>query len=468
MRGLYLFEYSHFLNFDLAIGADVGEYISRAREILNCVFLPAAPEIQAPLYSFLLVGILSSGGNIVAIRIIQTLLNYISWTALYWLMGKKGISHQVRLVFFGLSMVLAPIIFHPAELISEALLLPIYTLVFIMLHCSSRAACKKKEYLYGSAAGVFSAMAALTHGLSLAFIVLTAIYLFILKKWQNALLYLAGSIVILLPVIAVKSSFYGKTTFLQANSGFNIFLGNNPKANGECYMRPGNVWRKSHVQAAKKAAERSISTDRYWLEQAFDFWKKTPGKAAILYKNKFISIFSGKELIAGADGGFLFCRSDSMNLLRFLTFPVFCFAIAGLWYIFKSRKEPLWWPPLILTLALFIMQMLTVTSGRYRLLMFPGIIYLAAAGITYVNWRKIYLLFILILLLTVWKTYNFLGKDKAEGSALLGEAAFIKGDLAHAGELLLFASKRFKDSSRVENMLGMIAEKQGDLKTAEK
>ena len=54
LRGLYLFEYAHFVNFDLAIGADIGEYQSRALEILKGKFFPDTPDIHAPLYSFFL------------------------------------------------------------------------------------------------------------------------------------------------------------------------------------------------------------------------------------------------------------------------------------------------------------------------------------------------------------------------------------------------------------------------------
>ena len=57
MRGLYLFQYSHFANFDLAIGADIGEYAARASEIMKGKFFPDSPEIHAPLYSFFLAGI---------------------------------------------------------------------------------------------------------------------------------------------------------------------------------------------------------------------------------------------------------------------------------------------------------------------------------------------------------------------------------------------------------------------------
>ncbi|MBR2372652.1 MAG: tetratricopeptide repeat protein, partial [Lentisphaeria bacterium] len=457
---------SHFVNFDLAIGADVGEYAARAKEIMRGVIFPASPEIHAPLYSFFLALLQLLGADIPGVRIFQTLLNYASWLALYWLLGKRNYTRSFRLFFLGASMFLAPLIFHPAEIISESLLLPIYTIVFFMLHYAEICQKNKKSSLFYAGAGFFSGIAILTHGLSLAFAFLFATYLCLKKIWKNVLLFLAGVVIVLIPVITAKSIFYGKLTSLQANTGFNIFLGNNARATGACYMRPGNIWRKSHIQAKQHAAARNISTDRYWLEKSIDFWKKTPGKALALWGKKIICIFSGNELIAGADGGFLFCRSDSMNLLRFLTFPFFCLAFSGLWYLLRKHRDLLWWPPLILTLSLFLSQIATVSSGRYRLMMFPGLILLAAAGAVFTNWRRWSLPFVIIVLAVIFKTYAFMGRDKAEGTALLGEGFFIKGEFDHARDLLIFANKRFKDSSRIENMLGTIAEKQGDLKTA--
>ena len=101
-----------------------------------------------------------------------------------------------------------------------------------------------------------------------------------------------------------------------------------------------------------------------------------------------------------------------------------------------------------------------------RLMMFPGLLYLAAIGAVHINWKKIILPFAAVFLFSIWKTYSFVGSDKAEGTALIAQAHFAKGNYEHAEELLLFSAKRFRDSSRIENMLGNIAEKKGDLPLA--
>ena len=180
-------------------------------------------------------------------------------------------------------------------------------------------------------------------------------------------------------------------------------------------------------------------------------------------------IFSGNDLIAGADGGFLFCRSETVDLLRFLTLPIICLALPGIWFVIRRRKEePLWWPPLLLALALLAAQVITVTSGRYRLMMFPGILYLAAAGGAGLDWKKCFLPALLFFLICLWGTYSFMAYNRIEGSALLGEAAFRKGDYSQAENLLLFSRRGMRDSSRIDNLLGSIAEKKGDFVQARK
>jgi tetratricopeptide (TPR) repeat protein len=114
------------------------------------------------------------------------------------------------------------------------------------------------------------------------------------------------------------------------------------------------------------------------------------------------------------------------------------------------------------------MQILTVTSGRYRLMMFPALIYLAAIGACHFHWKKWIAPVLLIFLLCIWKTYSFMGANKAEGTALLAQAHFLKGNYEHAEDLLLFAGKHFKDSSRIDNMLGNIAERKGNIDAARK
>ena len=465
MRGLYLFQYSHFANFDLAIGADIGEYAARASEIMKGKFFPDSPEIHAPLYSFFLAGIQKIGFSVAGIRILQTLLNFFAWIALFFLLLKRNVPEKICFFFLGMAMCLAPLIFHPAELISESLLLPLFTGVFFFLDKTETAESKNSS-LAALPAGIFSALALLTHGMLSGFILLETAFLLFRKKWAAAALFAAGVLLIAVPFLTAKSIHYQKISGIQGNTGFNIFLGNNPKADGLCYMRPGNTWRKSHIQAQKIAEKRQISTDRYWLEQSKEFWMKSPGKALLLYVKKIPLIFSAKENIAGADGGFLFCRTDTMNYLRALTFPVFLFGFYGIYLLIRKEKNLLWSPPLVLGTALFIMQILTVTSGRYRLMMFPAILYLAAVGAVHFNLKKLFPFVAGTALLSFLVTYSFLGKDKAEAAALLGQAHFIKGNYVHAKELLLLAKKRIRDSSRIDNLLGNIAEKEGNLPRA--
>ena len=460
LRGLYLFEYSHFANFDLAVGADIGEYFSRSQEILKGKIFPDSPEIHAPLYSFFLAGVQKIGLGVIAARIIQTLLNFFSWIVLFFLLRKAAVPEKISFIFLGGAMCLAPLIFHPAELISESLLLPLLTAVFIFFYLEEA----KNHGVYKFSAfpaGIFAALALLTHGMISGFLVLQTLFLLFKKKWLSALLFSGGILLVAVPFIAAKSCHYGRFTGLQANTGFNIFLGNNPKANGKCYIRPGNTWRKMHFRADRIARERQISTDRYWLKQAADFWLKKPWKALSLYGKKLKLIFSGNDYIAGADGGFLFCRTGTIHLLRFLTFPVFCLIPFGVWQLYR-KKIFFWSAPIILGLSLVLMQLFTVTSGRYRLLMFPGAVYLAAAGAVFFPWKKWWIAAAAVFWLSVWETYGFVSKDKPEAAALIGQAHFIKGNFDHAEELLHYAGKRLADSSRIENMLGNIAERRKD------
>ena len=100
IRAIYLLEYSQFLNFDLALGADVTEYDRRAREILSGSFFSSTPEIHAPLYSFFLSFIyLISNCSIVFARVIQILLNFIAFILLSKLLEKYDFPFNFRMIF---------------------------------------------------------------------------------------------------------------------------------------------------------------------------------------------------------------------------------------------------------------------------------------------------------------------------------------------------------------------------------
>lgn len=466
LRAVYWADYAGFPLFDLAVGPDVSEYDARAREILSGVFLPREAEIHAPLYSWFLALLYQLGGSsIPLVRAVQLLLNWGSWLGIYALLTRlHGIPRKAPLWFLALAMLYPVPLFHQAELISEALLLPLLAGTLAALYVAERSRTRSERLLRFPLAGVLAGLAAITHPMSLAFLGAELLWFGWRKRFGAAMLVLAGALVAILPVSLVNSSLAGRPVLIQANSAFNLWLGNNPEATGSCYIRPGTQWRTLHREAEQEAEARGITADRVWAGRVFSFWWNHPLDALRLACVKAGKVWYWRELTAGADPEFLIRRSVLIRLGGVLTLPLFVFALIG---ALRERKRFLPCRHFYLLLgALFLMQILTVTSGRYRLAMLPAVLFFAACALARFRWRRHW--FVLPLLLAVSLLLQGRDSGRAEAAALLGEAAFRKGEFREAKPLLVQALREIDDVPRFGNLLGGIAMAEGDAVGAER
>ncbi len=458
LRLEYLREFAASPLFDLALGPDVEDYYERALEILNGRLLPTVPEIHAPLYSWFLAAALRLAGpdNLPAVRLLQLVLNLGAWCWLYRLLVRIGAAPAVRLIFFGLAMLLPIPVFHQAELISESLLLPVVAAALWFLYTGEAGGRRLRFAAAGAAAGA----AMLIHGLAGAFLAAELIAFALKRQWSRLGWFLLGAAVLITPLVTAKSLYYRRPTGIQDNAAFNLWLGNNGMATGGCWLRPGRKWREIHCSAEQEAGTRGISVDRLWLERAAKFWLDSPGQALRLYFRKALRICSPRELIAGADPGWLVTWTMLGLYGSFLTLPVFlaaAFGLVVLWRRRDGRFRHFYW----LTGALFCAQLLTVTSGRYRLIMYAGLLVFAAVGLAAVDWRRCWWIAVLVLGLAPVAAISGAGSGKPEAASLLGEAAFRRGDDRYAESLLRYASRRIDDPARFDNLLGKIAERNG-------
>lgn len=452
--------------FALAVGPDVSEYDARAREILTGVLLPREAEIHAPLYSwFLALLYQAGGGSIPLVRAVQLLLNWASWLGVYALLTRlRGIPRKAPLWFLALAMLCPVPLFHQAELISEALLLPLLAGTLTALYSAERSRNRLERLHRYPLAGALAGLAAITHPMSLAFLGAELLWFGWRKRFGAGALFLAGALAMILPVSLTNSFRAGRPVLIQTNSAFNLWLGNNPDATGSCYIRPGTRWRTLHREAEREATERGLSVDRVWLGRVLAFWREHPVDTLRLACVKAGKVWYWRELTAGADPEILIRRSWLIRLGGLLTLPLFVFALAG---VVRERKRFLPCRHFYLLLgAFFLMQVLTVTSGRYRLAMLPAIFFFAACALARFRWKRRWYIPALLLAASLLLQGRDTGREEA--AALLGEAAFRRGEFAEAKPLLQYAAREIDDMPRFGNLLGGIAMAEGDAVTAER
>lgn len=464
-RGLYWASYADSPLFALAVGPDIAEYDARAREILSGILLPREAEIHAPLYSWFLALLYRiCGGSIPPVRAVQLLLNWLSWLGVYALLTRlRGIPRRTPLWFLALAMLYPVPLFHQAELISEALLLPLLAGTVAALYHAERSRNRAEQLHRFPLAGVLAGLAAITHPMSLAFLAAELLWFCLRKRFTAALLILAGALLMILPASLLNSFRAERPVLIQANSAFNLWLGNNPDATGGCYVRPGTQWRTLHREAELEAEKRGITVDRVWLGRVLSFWRDHPVDTLRLVCVKAGKIWYWRELTAGADPEFLIRRSALIRLGGVLTLPLFVFALLG---VVRERKRFVPCRHFYLLLgAFFLMQVLTVTSGRYRLAMLPAIFFFAACAFARFRWRRCWPVLPVLLAVSLLLQGHDTGRTEAD--ALLGEAAFRQGKLAEAKRLLTRAAREIDDIPRFGNLLGGIAMAEGDATGAE-
>lgn len=445
LRAQYLWAFSGSPLFDRAIGADVIEYHMRAREIADGYFFPLSPDIHAPLYSCFLALMLKLGAAIPAVRAVQLMLNFGAWLAFYWLLKTKRTPLKVRLGFLGIAM-LAPVpVFYQSELVSESLLVPLAAAFFWLRHLAGTARTRGKRAGAFFGAGLALGAMNLTHPLTLFFSAAEVGWELVFRRdRRSAALLLAALAVTVGTFCAVQSAHYRKLCGIQANAGFNFYLGNNPAANGECYLRPGKRWRTVHRDAAQKAKKRGTSADAVFLREAGSFWLHHPGRALALWGLKAVKVSSPRELPSGSDLPPLLNFTSPVFCGRMFTPALFLLAAFGLWRIFRTRAVRCA-HYLLFFFSMYLAQVVTVTSGRYRMAMIVPVALFAAVGIGDFNWRRYWSLPLLAAAVCGFLTVTDYGRMRAEAALLYAEAAMKRGDLRHADDLAGYAFRALDD-----------------------
>ena len=469
LRGWYLLEFSASPLFDQALGADVSEYFRRAQEIVAGAFRSPEPDIHAPLYSWFLAAALRCGLSIPAIRVLQLLIGWGAWIGFAcWLRRRTG-ETRTALAFLGFAMLYPPAIYFQAELICESLLLP---LLLGGAALTAEAADERNRWASAVAGGLLG-LAVITHPTTLLALVAGGIWLGCAAAPKRRLgklaCFAAAALVMIAPVVAARSLAAGRWVPVQHHGGYNLYLGNRIDADGTCNVRPGDGWRQLHAACAKKAEAAGLSRDAWFFRQAAAFPFRHPAAWLGLAGRKALLLFSPVELPSGADGPMLFRYTRPMRwFAAAATWLLLAAAFGGAWLI--RRADGRWYGPLwLFGAASALVQVVTVTSGRYRLAMIPALFLLAALWLTRrADWRRkaAGILAGAALPALAWLAIPGWVGDPAEARSLLAEAHYRRGDAAKAAALLTGQVERSNDPGRDACLLGSALLETGDAAAA--
>jgi len=387
VRLLYFAELRDLPLFNAATG-DTVAYASQAQTVLRGDFLGDDVYFHSsPAYPYFLAAVeLVTRGDFAdlrAVALLQLLISVVT-AALVFLLGRRLLGTAGG-VAAGLIYALSPTaVFYDGELLMDFLLPP------VLVGAAFLATTRRWSLGRAAAAGALLALGALARPnyLLLLLPVAAAIWFFAEGASRGRRLkYLGGLVAAAALVVApcsIRNYVVGRDVVLiTSNGGVNLFIGNNPQANGT-FKAPGPWPMHLEASAAAYAEEklgrplRPSEISAYFTREAATYVFTQPIDFLTKIGRRLRLLASAYEIPNHMDFSFFRARSTVLKTLPFTWGVVLPWALAGAFFAAARRKS---WPTLGLA-AIYLASLVTLffITGRYRFPAFALLAVLAAAA----------------------------------------------------------------------------------------
>jgi tetratricopeptide (TPR) repeat protein len=485
LRLIYLLQFRSVPSFEFPM-VDELWHINWAREINSGNFWGDTAYFRGPLYPYILALFLKiTGDSIFWSRFLQIVIAGGS-AVMVFLIGRKLFSQTAAIIAGLIYAVYGTLIFY-----ETMFLIPVIYIFLLLLAVYLLIIFKGSGKLwYWLGAGFVLGLAAIARPniLLLAPLLMIWIYLThdkqvgIKKKLTTATIFLAG---ILIPVFSVTARNYiitGEAILISSQGGVNIYIGNNPDADGLTMLMPEvaideNLTWSEFTAATRKAAEQEAghsltpaNESAFWTDKTIKFISSNPLKFIELTFRKLVYFLVGFENSDNAD---IYFRRNFSSLFSILLWqrPIFFpfglllpLALAGAAYFWKNRREHALL--YIMIIGYIPTVILFLVTSRHRLPIIPFLAIFAGAAvlplvqsIRYKKWKKaiIPVGFLVVSLILVNRTYFEIGfQNLAQIHFNLALSYERQGNFRKAEAEYLEALKNDPYSSMMYNNLGHV------------
>jgi 4-amino-4-deoxy-L-arabinose transferase-like glycosyltransferase len=358
-------------------------YHEWATLILDGRHRPQPPFEQAPGYAYFIAAIYAVCGRTpAAVAVTQAFLDAVS-CALVSVIGRRWFGARMGLAAGVLAAVYGPLIYFTGELVPSTL--------FVCIVMAALAAAlappfwrRRMPQRPGNGepawtlAGSLCAVAVLVRSeivLAFPFVLYHAWH----RAGRRAVWRISVPIVgCLAACLAVNAAFSHRVVLFTTSGGFNLWLGNNAYTDGVTPFMSGPL--DAIATSVQTAARDPVEADGEFTARAFEFWRRQPGDALRLMWKKLLWTWTDRELPNTGDIDW-----ETAQSWLFLT-PVFPlrfgmilpFAFAGTLAVRRRWRElVLLGGPIAVGVGT---SLLFFTNARFRLIMVPALLLLAAAG----------------------------------------------------------------------------------------
>ncbi len=332
---------------------------------------PPPPFDQPPAYAYFLAAAYWFAGNASpeVVRPIQAVLDAVHCVLLANLVARSGLP-LASVWFTGLlAAVYGPFIFFTGEILPAS--------ISLLLLATAVNACSEQRWL---AASVLWLLATLFRAELLLPLSLYVAWLFFRGNGSTARQ--LGTVVVVGWLVATVAVSIAARRIVPYTSGLglNLWLGNNPYADGVNPFPPAPL--QAAVERARTAlANDVVKLDRWFLSQAIGFWREYPWEALRLTWKKFRWTLVDREL---PNTGDVTWQQGHSWLFRLPFFPLsfgalLCLGSGGL--AVSLRRYP--WSRTfgllgIVALSTLLTCTMFFTNGRFRLPLAPFLLFAAA------------------------------------------------------------------------------------------
>ncbi len=308
LRILYLLEIRKVLFFDHPV-LDALEYVRWGREIASGRLLWPEVRIHGPLYPFFLGAVFAiSPDNYLLVGLLQAVVGVGSaWIA-------AMIAKELAEGLLAPVVAFCAIAFGWIFVYYDGQWMPTTFIVFLDLlgaWMTLRAWSTEGQMRHAAGAGLAFAGSALAWGPGIAFLPVAALGIAfsrppMLARWKRAGVSLLAGGVLLAPVMAWNHHLSGKWGLTQGNGWLNVYIGNNPTADGLPSVRPGIAW--------EELTEQELQDPGMYLLGAYSFWADHPGDALRLAGKKLVLVASDAEVDPSQDIAYFRTASHALSL----------------------------------------------------------------------------------------------------------------------------------------------------------
>jgi len=352
---------------------DETSYVDAARGIV-AGHVQDKPYWQPPGIIYVLAACFEISDGLLLPRLLQVLIS-VATCGLAFLIGRRLFNVRVGLAAAAILALHGVLVFECYEL------LPATWIVFfdtLALWLSLRAA-ESRAPLAAFATGLAIGVSAIFAPTILPFAVIAAIAV---RKPIAIAALVVGVVLPIAPVTMRNYRHGGEVVLVSANSGLNLYLGNNADYRTTFALRPGRHWEELTSEGLRRGITKPGAQSSYYQRKARSFVAHHPGSALVLTGRKLYLFFHGAEVPRDTD---LYAARRDSWLLAVLVWPLVFpdgllipAALIGIALLWRERRRLAL--PLALLAMLAIVTAIFFVSSRHRAPALPLFALFAAAG----------------------------------------------------------------------------------------